>query len=74
MSVNFMLNGTPSDMPKGSLLTDLVKALDLNNLPLTIKMNGKRLMRQDWQQEIQAGDRVEIGQAIPHSCVTVVHE
>lgn len=71
MSVDFTLNGEPNNMPQGAKLTDLLVALELNNLPVTIKVNGKRLMRKDWQQEIQAGDRVEIGQAIPHSCVTL---
>ena len=71
MSVDFTLNGESCNMPKGMRLTDLIKELDLNDLPLTIKINSKRLMRKDWQQEIQAADRVEIGQAIPHSCVTV---
>lgn len=72
MSVDFTLNTEPCNMPKGSRITDLVNKLELGALPLTIKVNGKRLiLRKDWQQEIQAGDRVEIGQAIPHSCVTI---
>ena len=71
MSVDFMLNGELSNMPKGSRLTDLLAELELKDIPVTIKVNGKRLMRKDWQQEIQAQDRIEIGQAIPHSCVTV---
>ena len=71
MSVDFTLNGTPSNMPEGTTLTNLLAVLELNDLPVTIKVNGKRLMRKDWQHEIQAGDRVEIGQAIPHSCVTI---
>ena len=72
MSINFTLNGGPYDMPEGSRITDLVNELELGTLPLTIKVNGKRLMlRKDWQQEIQPDDRVEIGQSIPHSCVTI---
>lgn len=72
MSIDFTLNNEPCNMPKGSSVNDLVKKLELGALPLTIKVNGKRLvLRKDWQQEIQPEDRVEIGQAIPHSCVTI---
>lgn len=71
MSVDFTLNGEPCNLPKGSLVKDLVKELELGELPLTIKVNGKRLMRHDWKQEILAEDVVEINQAIPHSCVTI---
>lgn len=71
MSVDFMLNGELSNMPKGTRLTGLLVELELSDTPVTIKVNGKRLMRKDWQQEIQAGDRVDIGLAIPHSCITV---
>jgi thiamine biosynthesis protein ThiS len=71
MSVDFTLNGEPSNMPKGTQLTGLLAELELSETPVTIKVNGKRLMRKDWHQEIQAGDRIEIGLAIPHSCVTV---
>ncbi|RJX31510.1 MAG: sulfur carrier protein ThiS [Oxalobacter sp.] len=71
MSVDFTLNGEPSTMPQGTHLNGLLKELELNNTPVTIKVNGKRLMRKDWQQAIQAGDRIEIGLSIPHSCITV---
>lgn len=71
MSVDFTLNGDASSLPKGSALSDLLVELELNNTPVNIKVNGKRLMRKDWQQEIQPGDRIEINLAIPHSCVTV---
>lgn len=71
MTVDFTLNGDASSLPKGSTLTDLLVELELSNTPVTIKVNGKRLMRKDWQQEIQAGDRIDIGLSIPHSCVTV---
>ena len=74
MSVDFRLNGESSNMPKGTQLTDLLVELELNNTPVTIKVNGKRLMRKDFHYEIQTGDQIDVGLAIPQSCVTVVHE
>jgi sulfur carrier protein ThiS len=71
MSVEFTLNGETGDMPKGARVIDLVVELELQTLPLNIKINNKRLMRKEWQQEIQGGDRIEIGQLVPQSCVTV---
>ncbi len=71
MSVDFTVNGELCDRPKGTHLADLIADLELNDTPLTIKINGKRVMRKDWRQEIQAGDRIEIGLSIPVSCATV---
>ena len=74
MSVDFTVNGELFDMPKGTSVANLLTELDLNKTPVTTKINGKMLMRKDRQQEIQAGDQVDIRLSVPVSCVTVYHE
>jgi sulfur carrier protein ThiS len=70
MSVEFMVNGELCDRPKGTQLVDLIVELELNNTPVTVKINRNWAGRKDWHQEIQAGDRIDIGLSVPVSCVT----
>lgn len=74
MSVDFSVNGELYSMPKGSSLADLITELEVNNIPVTIKINRKTIMRGAWHQEIQAEDRIEIARSIPNSCFTGTHE
>ena len=71
MTIEFTMNGESIALPAGSTLHDLRRDLDLGNTPVTIKINRLMVMRKNWHQEIQTGDRVEINLAVPVSCVTV---
>ena len=59
--LTIIVNGKKTNIDEGSVLSDLVKALDLNPERLAIELNRRIVRRADWHSTtISDGDKVEI--------------
>jgi sulfur carrier protein len=63
--MHIQLNGEPAELPKDSSLSDLLATLDLQNKRFAAEVNEELIPRSEHASHLlQAGDRVEIVQAI----------
>ena len=63
--MHIQLNGEPAELPENSSLSDLLATLDLQNKRFAAEVNEELIPRSEHASHLlQAGDRVEIVQAI----------
>jgi sulfur carrier protein len=63
--VNVIANGTPTDVPDGSTLTDLLQALGLRARWVVAERNGEAVQRSEMADIVLVdGDRIEVVRAV----------
>ena len=63
--MNVVLNGEPSELAAGTTLADLLQSIDLGQRRFAVEINEELVPRSEHADRVlQAGDRVEIVQAI----------
>jgi sulfur carrier protein len=63
--VKVIANGTPTELPDGSTLTDLLQALGLGARWVVAERNGEAVPRREMAKIVLAdGDRVELVRAV----------
>lgn len=59
--LNILINGNETQIAEGSVISDLIRSLDLNPVRLAIELNRRIIRRASWDStRISEGDRVEI--------------
>ena len=59
--MNVIVNGNETHIAEGSVISDLIRSLDLNPVRLAIELNRRIIRRAEWDSTtISEGDRVEI--------------
>jgi sulfur carrier protein len=63
--MNVVLNGEPRDLAAGTTLADLLQSVDLGPRRFAVEINEELVPRSEHADRVlQAGDRIEIVQAI----------
>jgi thiamine biosynthesis protein ThiS len=59
--LNIVVNGNETHIAERSVISDLIRSLDLNPVRLAIELNRRIIRRAEWDSTtISEGDRVEI--------------
>ncbi len=63
--MQIVVNGAPYELPEASSVTELLRAMGLENQRCAVELNGDIVSRAGWaQRPLAAGDRVEVVRAI----------
>ncbi len=63
--MQIVVNGAPYQLPEACSVTDLLRAMGLENQRCAVELNGDIVSRAGWAQRLlAAGDRVEVVRAI----------
>ena len=60
-SLHAFVNGSPMDFPEGTTISDLLKILEIGNVPVAVEQNLEIVKKADYSQRpIAEGDQIEI--------------
>jgi sulfur carrier protein len=63
--VNLVLNGTPTDLPEGATVADVLARLELPHRGVAVAVDAEVVPRSAWEQtRLEDGARIEVVQAV----------